>query len=836
LNANPLEEYKMEKNLYMKIIASVILGTFLVTMFFPLVQSQIDKPQTTPTWENLNWWNTQWPYRKLITIDDSLVSAGLTNFPVLISEPTDLDLAAGAQPNGQDIVFIWYNNNATILNHEIEFYDHLNGQLIAWVNTPTLSPTSDTRLWMYYGNPNAGDQQHVEATWDANFLAVHHLEETTGIVYDSTAYNNDGTPYGALNQDVTGKIDGADFFDGIDDRIILPSVYTTETQFTIETWIYAEAGARHFISQRSDASQGVFIQILGDNTLQYYINGISHITGILLNTWYYIALTYNGTNADLYLNGFESSIPCTPPTWPSVTMCLGDRPAGDRQFHGTMDEVRFSNIARTCEWINTVYANQNSPEAFISIGTEEPYEYTLTLTANPPAGGSIGASPDPPYYYNDLVTLTATANPGYTFSHWSGDLTGTLNPATLLIDEDKTVTAHFTQIVYTLTINVDPLAGGSVDADPSPPYHYNDVVNLTATANPGYSFDQWSGDASGSNPMTTVTMNGNKAVTASFIFENTPPVAMNDSATVLENSINNSVDVLVNDNDSDGDILKITAVTQPLQGTSSQDGSYVYYTPFASYIGSDSFTYTISDGAGGNATATVFITVVSMNNTPPYAPNHPVPENGETNVSITTDLGWIGGDPDADDTVCYDVYFGTMSPPPLATSNQTTSTYDPGTLANDTTYYWQIVSTDNHNASTQGPEWQFTTQKQQVEEGIIVNITRPLKNSFYLRNFRLLPLPRNTIIYGPITIKAKVTADAEVEKVEFYIDEKLRKTDTSAPYTYRWAPLRSFRHTITVRAYDTNGHTASDEITVFKWRLHPVILLGGAALITGSGQ
>ena len=277
----------------------------------------------------------------------------------------------------------------------------------------------------------------------------------------------------------------------------------------------------------------------------------------------------------------------------------------------------------------------------------------------------------------------------------------------------------------------------------------------------------------------------------------------------------------------------ITSVAQPLYGVSSQDGSYVYYTPLASYTGSDSFTYNISDGVGGTASAVVFITVVPMN-TPPYAPSHPVPENGETNVSITTDLGWSGGDPDPDDTVRYDVYFGTTSPPSLVSSNQTTSTYDLGILAYETTYYWQIVSWDTYNASTQGQQWHFTTQHK--EEGIVVNITRPLDNSFYLRNIRLFSLPRTTVVYGPITIKAKVTADAGVDRVEFYIDGKLKKTDTSSPYTYHWAPIRSFKHVIMVRAYDTNGHTASDEVTVFKWRLHPLLIMGGALLLSNSGK
>jgi hypothetical protein len=292
--------------------------------------------------------------------------------------------------------------------------------------------------------------------------------------------------------------------------------------------------------------------------------------------------------------------------------------------------------------------------------------------------------------------------------------------------------------------------------------------------------------------------------------------------------------VLANDSDPDGDNLTIISVKQPQYGVSSQDDSYVYYTPNASYLGPDSFTYTISDGFGGTASATVFITVVSTpTNNPPNTPSHPVPDNGETNVSITTDLWWIGGDPDPDDTVTYDVYFGTTSDPLLVSSNQSASTYDVGLLDYDTIYYWRIVSWDNHNASTEGIVWHFTTQHQE-EEKIMVNITRPLSNSFYLRNFRLFRLPRTTVVYGPIIIAAKVTADAKVDRVEFYIDGKLRKTDSRPPYTYYWAPLLSFKHIIMVRAYDTNEHYASDELTVFKWRFHPLILIGGYTVLTSK--
>jgi len=97
-------------------------------------------------------------------------------------------------------------------------------------------------------------------------------------------------------------------------------------------------------------------------------------------------------------------------------------------------------------------------------------------------------------------------------------------------------------------------------------------------------------------------------------------------------------------------------------------------------------------------------------NNPPNVPCNPSPQNGATAVSPDVVLSWTGGDPDPGDTVTYDVYFGTASSPPLLSSHQTTTTYDPpGTLSPSTQYYWKIVAQDNHGASTQGPVWSFTT-------------------------------------------------------------------------------------------------------------------------------
>ena len=62
------------------------------------------------------------------------------------------------------------------------------------------------------------------------------------------------------------------------------------------------------------------------------------------------------------------------------------------------------------------------------------------------------------------------------------------------------------------------------------------------------------------------------------------------------------------------------------------------------------------------------------------------------------------------DTITYDVYFGTTSPPPKVASNQSETTYDPGTLEYNTTYYWQIIAWNEQGESAEGPIWHFTTE------------------------------------------------------------------------------------------------------------------------------
>src|SRR4029077_11438930 len=99
--------------------------------------------------------------------------------------------------------------------------------------------------------------------------------------------------------------------------------------------------------------------------------------------------------------------------------------------------------------------------------------------------------------------------------------------------------------------------------------------------------------------------------------------AVNDTATVAEDSAGNVIDVLANDTIAPdaGETLTITTVTQGSHGAVVNNGTNVSYTPAANYFGTDSFTYTISDGNGGTDTATVNVTVTSVNDAPTAQPD-----------------------------------------------------------------------------------------------------------------------------------------------------------------------------------------------------------------------
>jgi hypothetical protein len=121
------------------------------------------------------------------------------------------------------------------------------------------------------------------------------------------------------------------------------------------------------------------------------------------------------------------------------------------------------------------------------------------------------------------------------------------------------------------------------------------------------------------------------------------PIAQNDSASVNDGA-SITIPVLANDSDPDGDPLTLTAVTAAQHGIATIAAGAIAYTPAAGFVGTDTFRYTISDGKGGSANATVTVAVGAAPNHPPEA----VPDSATTTFGSPVTINVLANDRDAD--------------------------------------------------------------------------------------------------------------------------------------------------------------------------------------------
>jgi hypothetical protein len=173
---------------------------------------------------------------------------------------------------------------------------------------------------------------------------------------------------------------------------------------------------------------------------------------------------------------------------------------------------------------------------------------------------------------------------------------------------------------------------GTATADPS--------GTITYTPAPGFSgldsFNYTVSDGLGGTASATVV------VEVTFVDEgNTPPQASDDAATTPEDS-GVAVEVLANDTDPDGDQLSVSSVGSPQNGTATADPSgTISYTPAPDFSGPDGFTYTVSDGRGGTASASVAVEVTAVND-PPTAN----PQSVSTDEGVALSVTLTGSDPE----------------------------------------------------------------------------------------------------------------------------------------------------------------------------------------------
>ncbi len=309
-----------------------------------------------------DWWDPAFTRRQRLVFDNSAQSSPLRGFPVLVAmTDTRVDYDA-MQASGEDLRFV-DDDHATELPYEIERFVR-GGRSFVWVYVTQIDAEStDDHIWLYYGNPAAGDAQRPAAVWANAYHAVYHLEGSS--FPDSTGGHG---PLSAFGDSVPldGPIAGARHFDGVDDYLDTNCTHQLDS-FTVTAW------ARAADVPQSTRISGPLMreqnyQLTWDHTVDAFRGAASSKApdwqstsfGTLeASVWIHLGASYQGSALRAWVDGRMSSrndaVSGAPETNsnPARIARHAWRPDAETPyFEGDVDEVRISTVARGAYWMN----------------------------------------------------------------------------------------------------------------------------------------------------------------------------------------------------------------------------------------------------------------------------------------------------------------------------------------------------------------------------------------------------------------------------------------------------------------------------------------------------
>lgn len=328
-------------------------------------------------------------YRRTITVDHSKVpNTDRSDFPMLISGTYSYlaTTANGGQvqnANGYDVIFTSDSGCTGKLNHEVETYNASSGAVNYWVKVPTVSHTTDTVLYMCYGDSEiSSSQENKTGVWDASKVGVWHLPDGAVLgLNDSTSAALNLTNHSLAA--AAGAVGGGASANGSSQYAARAANANFNTDdYTVEAWIKRNGSGpfnqNAIIAHTPILSAGHYYVYVDDTSGKLtmdipYVKGNLFFGATVMSTgvWYHVAVTKSGNNYVAYVNGQPDATvtdAATPTKAGDLTAAsFQDTLYGGRYCNGTLDELRVSGTARSGDWIKSEYNNQSSPATFYSI-------------------------------------------------------------------------------------------------------------------------------------------------------------------------------------------------------------------------------------------------------------------------------------------------------------------------------------------------------------------------------------------------------------------------------------------------------------------------------------
>lgn len=341
-------------------------------------------------------------FKRSLTIDHTQCgSSDSTNFPVLVKlDASNCGTTMKTAGNGghiqhtvsqsggspvtipADLIFTSDSGGTTKIPWEVVSYDGTNGIIWAWVKIATVSHSSNTVFWVFYGDTTVSTQQNTSSfspanVWNANYVGVWHMNNNAAstTITDSTSNGINATAQqntSALT--VSGQIASAISFNGSSDFASFTS-QALGTTHSFQCWFYSNFVNTYQTTFGGAANNGVLTQ--GNSTLDYFDdpNNLSQLGGMTVipnNTWTHLVTTRNGTAAiTTYENGVSQGSANLTGTAGSMTISeIGRSDGGLNYMGGRLNEMRLSSVVLTADWVTTEFNNQSNPESFLTAGSE----------------------------------------------------------------------------------------------------------------------------------------------------------------------------------------------------------------------------------------------------------------------------------------------------------------------------------------------------------------------------------------------------------------------------------------------------------------------------------
>lgn len=322
-------------------------------------------PAILPAGEDL----ARWKYHAPVELDFDSDIGPLTDFPVLLHlGPIPPDAPFLSPPHG-DLRFS-DPSGTRILPHEIEHWDP-DGVSLVWVRVPRLD--GPTRLLAWWGREGRTAPSPTESStvWSADYAAVLHLRPTA-VATDSSPAASTGAAT-ALSPATPGIVGHGANFNGPNSHIRIPnSAALNPNQITLETWIRTTQTSGNAAIVNKDRTSGGFDRVwqfrLNNGHLEFIVFTSSGNHSVVSNTlvadgtWRHLAGSWDGETVRLYVDGaLDASSPYSGSLQSGQSNDLligrGENNSPD-YFRGDLDEIRLSRTARSADWIQAGYQNQ----------------------------------------------------------------------------------------------------------------------------------------------------------------------------------------------------------------------------------------------------------------------------------------------------------------------------------------------------------------------------------------------------------------------------------------------------------------------------------------------